>query len=48
MKGNKKMLKRIQIVTEILKYFTAGRKAKNVTTYPARRETTYPYCPCYL
>ena len=24
-----------------------GSKAKSVTTCPAQRETTYPYCPCY-
>jgi len=24
----------------------AGVKAKSVTTCPAQRETTYPYCPC--
>jgi hypothetical protein len=27
---------------------SAGAKAKSVTTCPAQRETTYPYCPCYI
>ena len=26
--------------------FSAGANAKSVTTGPAQRETTYPYCPC--